>query len=164
MISRSNFKLIAGLLAAMFAMVWIILWLWDFTGRYDSDQTRGTLSRQMMDRKSKTMEDILDGMIREDYSRLDRGAQWMKAYSDAIEHFLSFPEYAKLSDEFNQSLDDLRETASKKDSNPAKEAVLRLERSCIECHILLNQRNRSPAVKQTQYRNAITEDALQGYR
>jgi hypothetical protein len=112
---------------------------------YDSDPTRGTLTKQMMHRKSQAMENILDGMIREDYRRLDRGVERMKASSNMIEHFLNFPKYERLSEDFNKSLDDLREAASKKESEPAKEAVLRLERSCIECHILLNQVNRSPA-------------------
>ena len=71
----------SGALLASVATIWSVLWLWKFTGKYDSDPTRGTLTKQMMERKSQTMENILDGMIREDYGRLDRGAQWMKAYS-----------------------------------------------------------------------------------
>jgi hypothetical protein len=40
---------------------------------------------------------------------------------------------------FQQSVDDLIAASGKKDVNSAKEAVLRLERSCIECHMLMNQ-------------------------
>lgn len=99
--------------------------------------------QQMMARKSRTMEEIMDGMIREDFVRLQREAQSMKYYGTLINHFLAFPEYEKLSVEFDQSLDDLSDTAARKDASAAQEAVLRLQRSCIECHVILNQRMRS---------------------
>ena len=145
---RGKFKIIVGALIAslaIVAIVWAVSRLWQAVAEMDRNPSRSGLVEQLMRRKSKAMKDILDGMIREDFNRLDRGAKWMKSYNAAIEHFLHFPEYERLSDEFSQSLDDLSEAAIRKESNLAKEAVLRLERSCIECHMLLNQRNRSPA-------------------
>ncbi len=145
---RSKFKIIAGALIALLAIVaivWSVSMLWQAVAEMDRNPSRSGLAAQLMRRKSKMMEDILDGMIREDFNRLDRGAKWMKSYNAAIDQFLHFPEYERLSDEFSKSLDDLSDAAIRKESNLAKEAVLRLERSCIECHMLLNQRNRSPA-------------------
>jgi len=131
---------VASVLLGIVAVSWSVHWLWQTLAE---NLPQGGISQQMMRRKSRTMADILDGMIHEDFPHLYREAKRMTSYNTTIEHFLHFPEYERQSDDFKQSLEDLIVAAKGEESDSSKEAVLRLERSCIECHILLNQRNRS---------------------
>jgi len=131
---------VASVLLVIVAVSWSVHWLWQTVA---GNLPQGGLAQQMMHRKSRTMADILDGMIHEDFPQLYREAKRMASYNTTIERFLRFPEYERQSDEFKQSLEDLIVAAKGEDSDSSKEAVLRLERSCIECHVLLNQRNRS---------------------
>jgi hypothetical protein len=100
----------------------------------------GGLKTQMMHRKSIAMQTILDAMIRGDLRRVERAANQLVDYRNTIKHFLSSDEYEKYGEDFRKSVDDVIEAAAQKDQNSAKEATLRLERSCIECHVLMNQR------------------------
>lgn len=100
----------------------------------------GGLKSQMMHRKSVAMQTILEAMIRGDLRRVERAAKQLVDYRKTIENFLSSDEYEKYGEDFRKSVDDVIEAAAQKDQNSAKEAILRLERSCIECHLLMNQR------------------------
>ena len=81
-------------------------------------------------------------MIRNDLRRVETTAKQLSAYGNAIDWYLSATAYEKNGEKFQQSVDDLITAAGKRDVNSTKEAVLRLERSCIECHIVMNQRAR----------------------
>jgi len=98
------------------------------------------LKAQMMHRKTMAMQTILDGMIRGDLQRVEKAANQLVDYRDTIAQFISSAEYEKHGEDFRKSVDDVIDAAARKDLNSAKEATLRLERSCIECHLLMNQR------------------------
>jgi hypothetical protein len=94
-----------------------------------------------MNRKSSAMQDILEGMIRGDLQRVNKAAKKLEDYGDTIEWYLSHSEYDKHGERFRSSVDALQEAAGQRDVESAKEAILELERSCIECHMVMNQRN-----------------------
>lgn len=95
-----------------------------------------------MHRKTSAMQDILDGMIRGDLRRVETAADQMAAYGNTIEWYLAATEYQNHGESFRGAVDDLRTAARERDMDSAKEATLRLERSCIECHVLMNQQPR----------------------
>jgi hypothetical protein len=109
----------------------------------------------MMHRKSIAMQAILDAMIRGDLRRVERAANQLLIYRHSIEQILSSAEYEKYGEDFRMSVDDLIDAAARKDQDSAKEATLRLERSCLECHLLMNQRGD---------RNALLPARLAGSR
>lgn len=97
-----------------------------------------------MNRKSSAMQAILDGMIRGDLQRVNTAAKTMEDYGNTIEWYLSYPEYDKQAEGFRNSVEALQEAAAQGDGESAKEAVLELERSCMECHMAMNQQNGGP--------------------
>jgi hypothetical protein len=140
MISRGHARLIAGVSCALLA---IALLAWFLRLLIVRNPPGGVgLSGAMMHRKSTAMQDILDGMIRGDLSRVETAAGRMNEYGNTIEWYLSSAEYQKYGEGFRGAVDDLRVAARDRDVDSAKEATLRLERSCIECHVLMNQRQR----------------------
>lgn len=126
------------------AIVSSVRWLWQTAGELDRKPARGGVPQQIMHRKSSAMEDILDGMIRGDLQRVNTAAKTMEDYGDTIEWYLSYPEYEKQAEGFRDSVETLQEAAGRGDGESAKEAVLELERSCIECHMAMNQQNGGP--------------------
>lgn len=95
-----------------------------------------------MHRKTNAMHDILDGMIRGDLRRVETAANRMNDYGNTIEWYLSAAEYEKHGENFRGAVDHLRAAAGERDMDSAKEATLRLERSCIECHVLMKEQGR----------------------
>lgn len=118
---------------------WFLYSLWAASAEFDREPDRATLGNQMMRRKSRAMEDILDAMVHGDLRRVDREARKMEAYMDTLGRFLSSSEYVAQDQEYQTSVRDLRSAASTNDLHAAKEATLRLERTCIECHAIINQ-------------------------
>jgi hypothetical protein len=123
------------------AIVWSVWWLWQSAGEHDRNPRSGGVSEALMNRKSSAMQDILEGMIRGDLRRVNTAAQQMDAYGDTMEWYVSQHEYDEHGERFRSSVDALQEAAKQRDVKSAKEAVLELERSCIECHTVMNQRN-----------------------
>jgi len=123
------------------AIVWSTRWLWQTAGEHDRNPPRGGVPQQLMNRKSSAMQDILEGMIRGDLQRVNKAAKKLEDYGDTIEWYLSHSEYDKHGERFRSSVDALQEAAGQRDVESAKEAIVELERSCIECHMVMNQRN-----------------------
>jgi len=145
MISRGYVRLIAGVSVALLtiaALVWTVMWLWQTAGEIDRNPPQGGLKEQLMHRKTNAMHDILDGMIRGDLRRVETAANRMNDDGNTFEWYLSAAEYKKYGEDFRGAVDDLRTAAGERDMDSAKEATLRLERSCIECHVMMNQRSR----------------------
>jgi hypothetical protein len=128
-----------GIVATLAGGAWLFLWLWNVVGNIDRKPPRGGLKVGMMHRKSVAMQDILDGIIRNDWARVDSAAERMATYGDTIQWYLSVPEYQANGESFREATSDLRRFVQQRESESAKEATLRLERSCLECHLQLNQ-------------------------
>lgn len=130
-----------GAIGLLFGAVsgWFLYSMWDASVEFDQRPERATLGNQMMRRKSNAMEDILDAMVHGDLRRVGREAKKMEAYIDTLSKFLSSSEYVDQDREYQASVRDLKLAASENDLHAAKEATLRLERTCIECHAIINQ-------------------------
>jgi hypothetical protein len=145
MISRGHvrqFAAVSGALLAVVAIVWSVLWLWRTSAEIDRNPPQGGFKEQLMHRKTNAMQDILEGMIQGDLRRVETAANRMNDYGNTIEWYLSSTEYQRYGEGFRGAVHDLRTAARERDIDSAKETTLRLERSCLECHILMNQRPR----------------------
>ena len=128
------------IVVALSAVLAIVALVWVFQMLISRVPIGAGLKAQMMHRKSMAMQTILDGMIWGDLQRVETAANQLVDYRDTIERFLSSAEHEKYGEDFRKSVDDVIDAAARKDLNSATEATLRLERSCIECHLLMNQR------------------------
>jgi hypothetical protein len=129
------------MIVVLSAVLAIVAVVWMLQTLISSVPLGGSLKTQVMHRKSMAMQTILDGLIRGDLQRVETAASQLVDYGKMIEHFLSSAEYEKHGEDFRNSVGDVIDASAREDKNSAKEAVLRLERSCIECHLLMNQRD-----------------------
>jgi hypothetical protein len=118
-------------------MAWGIHALWQF----DDTRITSTFKEQMMHRKSQTMANILDGLVRSNMRSVEKSAEHMKFIGVHLDWYSSSELYENNDERFRQSVLDLIEAANQRDHEAAKESALRLERSCIECHALINREN-----------------------
>ncbi len=114
-----------------------LVWVGTEAGNIYNDPSRTSVRSQMMRRKQETMHHILDDMVRGDLRGASASAKDMRAYADTLERFLDTREYSKHNDEYRQSIEDLIEAGSQDKADLARNAALRLERTCLECHALL---------------------------
>lgn len=119
--------------------LWFLQFAWAKVQEHDANPRRASVKNQLMRRKSVAMEDALHAIIGGNLSQVNSAAVRMKQSARTIDGFLATEVYKKFGDDFYGSLDDLIATTEAKDRDGAKEAILRLEKSCIECHYLINQ-------------------------
>lgn len=121
-------------------MAWGIHALW----RMDDIRITSTLEEQMMRRKSQTTAEILDGLVHSNMRSVEKSAEHMKSIGVHLNWHSSSELYENNNEQFRQAVLDLIEAAKQRDHDAAKESALRLERSCIECHALINRENNRP--------------------
>ncbi len=114
---------------------------WSLHALWQMQDTPATSSvkERMMHKKTRTMEDILDGLVRGDLSRVEDAARQMWKLGDRLNWYLSSSLYKDNDEIFRDSTAALIEAAQRSDHDAAKEAALLIERSCIECHALINR-------------------------
>jgi hypothetical protein len=142
MISRRPLRLffaVFGALLALVAIVWSAYWTWKTAVEIDRQPPRSDFKEQLMHRKTSALQDILEGMIRGDMRLVETAADRMENYGSTIKWYLSAVEYREHGESFRDATDALRAAARAGDLDSAKEATLRLERSCLDCHIQINQ-------------------------
>lgn len=113
-----------------------VQWVWHTAGEIDSNPNRYGFKSQIKRRKSDAMHDILDEMVAGNLGRVHAAAKRMESYGEAIDWYVSSKSYDEYGEEFHQAVDDLIAASALKNIDEAKEAALRLEKSCIECHML----------------------------
>lgn len=133
-----NLALAAGGLLTVILAVWLLSWGWRRVVEFDSDPPRRGLKAQAMRRKADAMSDVRDAMYRGRLDRVEAGAARVKRFATGIEGFIRSDLYDQYGEDFHDAVDDLQAAAGRRDREAAKEAVLRLERSCIDCHLLIN--------------------------
>lgn len=134
----NRFQLLMGALICLLSgglMTLAVIALW----KMEAIPVTSTLQEQMMHRKTRTMEQILDGLVRGDLRRVEKSAENMRSIAQALNWYLSLPVYKRNDEIFRDSTLAVLEAARQGDYESAKESALRLERSCIECHALLHQ-------------------------
>jgi predicted transposase YbfD/YdcC len=133
-----SFPVIAGALAciligALMALGVVTLW------QLDDIPVTNTFKQQMMHRKTRTMTEITDGLVRGRLGGVEASAERMWQIGHTLNWYLSSDLYENNDEVFRDSTSELIEAARQRDYDAAKEAALRLERSCIECHALVNR-------------------------
>lgn len=135
---RSWIVVILASAAAGAFLLWGGQSIWHNAAEFDRNPDRSGVKSQLMRRKSEAMHDILDEMVAGNLNRVHSAAKRMERYGETIDGFLASELYEKYGGDFHQAVDDLTAAASKENVDKAKEAALRLEQSCMECHMLLN--------------------------
>jgi hypothetical protein len=118
---------------------WGVQELLELAGEQDERLSRGSFQNQLMRRKADALHDLLDGLVDGKLDRVEDAAGRVKANAKGIESYLLTDIYVRHGDAFFEAVDDVQRAAGREDLETAKEAALRLERSCIECHMLLNE-------------------------
>ena len=118
---------------------WGLHELLDLAGELDKRPPRNDFQNQMMRRKADALHDLLDGMVDGKLGRVEDAAEKVRANAKGIDSYLSTDIYIRHGDAFFEAVEDVQRAARREDLEAAKEAALRLERSCIECHMLLKQ-------------------------
>lgn len=121
-------------------LLWAAQLIWHRAGELDRNSDRFGVKSQLMRRKSEAMHDILDEMVTGNLRRVHSAANRMERYGETIDGYLASELYDEYGADFHQAVADLTAAAVQEDVDNAKEAALRLEQSCIECHMLLNRR------------------------
>lgn len=120
-------------------VVWFLQFAWAKVQEHDANPRRASVKNQLMRRKAVAMEDALHAIIGGNLPEVNSAAVRMKQSARTIDGFLATEVYKKHGDDFHGSLEDLITTTAAGDRDGAKEAILRVEKSCIECHYLINQ-------------------------
>ncbi|MBS3952445.1 MAG: hypothetical protein KGZ88_05805 [Methylomicrobium sp.] len=129
--------LLSGALVVVLG-VWLFVEVWRYAGEYDKNPSQRNLKNQLMRRKSESMQDILDAIVRGRLNRVNSAAVNMERYAATIDGYLSTDVYEQHGKSFNEAIHDLKRATAQSDAELTKEAALRLERSCLECHMLIN--------------------------
>ena len=135
---KTSFPLIASALACVLFGSFLALGvraLWQL----DGIPATSTFKEQMMHRKSRAMAQISDGLVRGDLRRVEASAEHMWEIGQALNWYMSSDLYENHEEIFHDSTNELIEAARQGDHAAAKESALRLERSCIDCHVLINR-------------------------
>lgn len=132
--------IIGAMVCVLFGVfiAWGVHALWQL----DNAEVTSTFEEQMMHRKSKTMADILDGLVRGRMHSVEKAAERMTSIGVHLNWYSSSELYENEDERFRESTLDLLQDAQNRDHDAAKESALRLERSCIECHALINSREK----------------------
>jgi len=88
-----------------------------------------------MQLKMTHMQNILQGVVLEDFDRVVKNAQDLSLLSQATNwQVLQTPEYLQQSLEFRRSADALRDAAKKKNVDAAALAYVDVAMKCVTCH------------------------------
>jgi hypothetical protein len=121
-------------------LLWTAQLFWHTAAEIDRNPSRSTVVRKLMHRKSEAMHDILDEMVAGNLGRVHSAAKRMERYGETTDGYLASELYDKYGADFHKAVDELSAAAAQQDVHNVKEAALRLERSCIECHMVVNTR------------------------
>jgi hypothetical protein len=135
---KKHFPLITGAVACiLFGVVMAsgVYWMWQM----ENTPVTGDFRGRVMHRKTRTMNLITDGLVRGELRRVQSSAETMWEIGQTLNWYLSSDQFEDNNRIFRDSTRDLVQAARQRDHDAAKEAALRLERSCIECHALINR-------------------------
>ncbi len=139
--SKTRNTLLAAACGIVFGIfsLWFVQFAWQQIQEHDARPRRASLKSQLMRRKSAAMDEALQAIIRGNLAKVNAAAVKMKRSAGNIDGFLSTPVYDEHGEEFYRAIDDLLAASGENDRDASRDAILRLEKSCIECHYLINQ-------------------------
>ncbi|SRR6056297_1417213 len=136
LIRKQPVAVVSGIVAGVLLLLLLQL-AWKWAGEFDANPQQATLKNQLMQEKSDAMDDVLHAVVRGRLEEVSEAAVRMKSSANTINGYLATDVYEKYGEDFYRAIADIRVAANAKDRESAKEAILRLERSCIECHYLI---------------------------
>jgi hypothetical protein len=91
--------------------------------------------RKFMRAKLSASQNVLEGLVTEDYGKIEKGAQTMLIMSKAAD-FQVFPTatYSQYAGEFRRSIERLRTMAKKKQLDSAALSYMHVTMTCVNCH------------------------------
>lgn len=91
--------------------------------------------RAFMRGKLEASENVLEGLVTEDFTKIRDGADQMRVMSQqAAWNVLQTPDYAQYSAEFQRNAKSLSNAAAKKDLDAATLAYTQVMLTCVNCH------------------------------
>ena len=109
-----------------------VAWAWRFAEGYDP--ASGGMTSQMMGRKSREFQTILDGLMQHDYRQVDRAAAELERVSGAMGWYISEASYGPDGAALREGLGALRAAVSRDDAAAAAAAVSKVVDACVHCH------------------------------
>lgn len=98
------------------------------------DMVEDPISDRMMDKKSRQLQRVLDGMIARDYKKVADAAGKIETISESMEWFIADKEYDGDRTALRDSLHALQDAAAANSSEAAILSADQLVDSCMRCH------------------------------
>ncbi len=121
---------VAGLLIAGFVWAGAAVLRWAET----HDIAEDPISDRMMEKKSRQLQRVLDGMIAHDYKTVADAAAEIETISESMQWFIADKEYDADRTAFQDSLQSLQAAAGSNNSEAAIKSADLLVDSCMRCH------------------------------
>jgi len=100
-----------------------------------ADEPKKTPVQLFMEAKLTDSQDILEGLVTEDFDLIQKGAEHLQAMSKATEwHVIQGPVFAQHSNEFRRTAEKLAAVAKQKNIDGAALTYMHLTMTCIDCH------------------------------
>ncbi len=123
-------SVIAGVLIAGFVWAGVVALRWAET----HDMAEDPISDRMMEKKSRQLQRVLDGMIAHDYKTVADAASKIETISESMQWFIADKEYDADRTAFRESLRSLQAAAGSNNSEAAIKSADQLVDSCMRCH------------------------------
>jgi len=122
------------------ASLWFLQTVMEKVREHDENPRRASVKNQLMRRKASAMDDALAAIIRGSLPQVHAAARSMKDSARTIDGFIRSEAYQNHGEDFYEAIDDLLDATTANNLERSKDAILRLEKSCIECHYFINRR------------------------
>ena len=107
-------------------------------GLTQADEPKPAQSSVVMEKKLEYAQDILKGLMNNDFDRLERDAKLMKVFTRLEEMYRAKqPEYREQLVKFQDSVTALSRSVEQKKHDDASRAYLNMVESCIQCHKII---------------------------
>jgi hypothetical protein len=106
-----------------------------FNSHAAEKKTQQNKVSRFMRAKLDAAQDVLEGLVTEDYDQIKQGADKMAVMSKATEwQVIQGPVYAQYSSEFRRSCEQMAKMAKDKNLDGAALSYMHLTLTCISCH------------------------------
>lgn len=101
----------------------------------EKDEDAGSKVSEFMRKKLSASQEVLEGLMTDDFALIASGAKTMEAMSHASDwQVLEGPVYKLMSSDFRKTCEELADAAKKENIDRASLAYMRLTMNCISCH------------------------------
>lgn len=100
----------------------------------DHNPASAQMSDRMMEKKSRQLQRVIDGMVAHDYAQVADATEEIEKISKSMEWFIAAKEYEPDRAAFRDSLHSLRTAADTNNTEAAIRSADALVDSCMRCH------------------------------